>query len=250
VVAVEPLKKSVKHVELTRFASDSELAHAVAAKWLEEIETAGRSGTPHCAALSGGRIAGKLFSTMAELVGGVGRRLSPVQFFWADERCVPPTDPESNFRTARELLFTPLQVADAQIHRIQGEAPPTSAVTKAEAEICRIAPLNCDGQPVLDLILLGMGEDGHVASLFPREPESVAASNSVYRRVTAPKSPPQRITLGYMAIAAARQVWVLVSGPGKEAALRESLMAAGQTPLASVLKSRSQTRVFTASRAA
>lgn len=235
----------MNHVELTRFASDSELANVVATRWLEEIEAAGRSGTPHYAALSGGRIAGKLFSTMAAEVGRVGRKLSPVHFFWADERCVPPSDPESNFRLAHESLLSPLQIPEEQIHRIQGEEPPNFGAAEAEAEICRVAPLNCDGQPVLDLVLLGMGEDGHVASLFPGEPESVAAIHSTYRSVTAPKPPPQRITMGYMAIAAARQVWVLVSGPGKEAALSESLMPMGQSPLARVLESRSETKVFT-----
>jgi len=97
-------------------------------------------------------------------------------------------------------------------------------------------------------VFLGMGEEGHVASLFPGEPEEIAASPAVYRPVTVPKPPPRRITLGYPAIRAARQVWVLAAGPGKAPALRQSLDPAGNTPLARVLKERRHTCILTDSR--
>jgi 6-phosphogluconolactonase len=90
-----------------------------------------------------------------------------------------------------------------------------------------------------------MGEDGHTASLFPGEAASVMEDPAMYRAVTATKPPPRRITLGYGAIAAAREAWVLASGKGKEAALRESLSPAGRTPLARVLRMRSLTRIYT-----
>jgi 6-phosphogluconolactonase len=90
-----------------------------------------------------------------------------------------------------------------------------------------------------------MGEEGHVASLFPGEPASVTSLPALYRPVEVPKPPPNRVTLGYGAIAAARQVWVLVSGTGKEGALRQSLAPAGQTPLARVLRARAGTRIYT-----
>ena len=81
----------------------------------------------------------------------------------------------------------------------------------------RIMPLNADGQPMLDLIILGMGEDGHVASLFPGEAEATRADAAVYRAVkNSPKPPPRRVTLGYAAIAAARQVWVLFRAPARK----------------------------------
>lgn len=235
----------MKHFELIRLTNDSELATAVAVAWWNEVNTGRRNQAQQCVALSGGRIARKLFSEAAQqaVVGEV--KLDSVHFFWADERGVPPSDPESNFQVARELLFAPLHILDEQIHRIQAEEPPDVAATKAEREISGIAPLNSDGQPVLDLIFLGMGEDGHVASLFPGEPESVMSDPAVYRAVTAGKPPPQRITIGYKTIAAARQVWVLASGPGKETALRNSLSLSEQTPLARVLKSRTFTKIFT-----
>ena len=146
---------------------------------------------------------------------------------------------------AQELLLGPLGIAGHLIHRIRGEDPPESAAARAQAEISQVAPVTSEGQPVLDLIFLGMGEDGHVASLFPGEPEYVMASKAVYRPVVAVKPPPHRITMGYPTIAAARQVWVLASGAGKEIALRDALGPGGSTPLGRVLKLRSHTKIFT-----
>ena len=235
----------MKNFELISFANPDELAQAVAGAWLREIEAASRAGQSHFVALSGGRIARKFFAAAAALAKAGAVPMQSVHFFWADERCVPPDSAESNFRLTRELLLAPLKIPDDHIHRIRGEAEAKLAATEAEAEIRRVAPLDASGQPVLDLIFLGMGEDGHVASLFPGEPEAVMASRPVYRTVTAPKPPPRRVTLGYAAIAAARQVWVLASGPDKEAALHQSLNPAGQTPLARVLQQRSFSKVFT-----
>ena len=157
---------------------------------------------------------------------------------------VPPTDEESNFKLAAVPLLLALKIPDAQVHRILTERGEAIAVQQAEAEICRIASLNNRGQPILDLVLLGMGEDGHVASLFSGDAEALE-SKAVYRAVTGPKPPPRRITLGFPALAAAREVWVLVSGQGKAEAMRASLLEAGTTPLAKVLQSRTHTEIFT-----
>jgi 6-phosphogluconolactonase len=231
--------------ELLSFATADELVRAVAAAWLAEVEAAMRGGNSHCVALSGGRIAKNCFSAVVEQIRTKAVSLNAVHFFWADERCVPPDDAESNFADTRRLLFEPLKISAGRIHRIRGEEPPEIAAAKATAEICRVVPCNAERQPVLDLILLGIGEDGHVASLFPGEAESLGADKAVYRVVKkSPKPPPNRITLGYTAIAAAREVWVLASGAGKAAALRDSLAPSGQTPLARVLQSRSRTRIF------
>jgi 6-phosphogluconolactonase len=106
--------------------------------------------------------------------------------------------------------------------------------------------LDKNGQPVLDLVLLGLGEDGHTASLFPGESDEVASSPAVYRAIfNSPKPPPERVTLGYGAIAAAQQVWMLASGgAAKEKAFRESLIADGRTPFGRVLRDRNETRIF------
>ena len=226
---------------ITAFPTTAQLAAGAADDFLKAMP----ASAGFTVALSGGRIAKDFFSAVARLAQERGQSISQVHFFWGDERCVPPDDAESNYRSAEELLFTPLGLPAQNIHRIRGEDEPEQAAREAEAELRCFAQTNASGQPVLDLILLGMGEDGHVASLFPGETEDVMGSPAVYRTVTASKPPPRRITLGYGAIAAAREVWVLASGAGKEEALRESLSTGGKTPLARVLRERKLTRIFT-----
>jgi 6-phosphogluconolactonase len=263
------------NVELISFAGAGELASRAAGAWLDEIESANRAGKTHCVALSGGRIAQKFFASTVGQAKARAVSFARVHFFWADERCVPPTDPESNFKLAGELLFAPLKIAGTQIHRIRGEEPPDKATALATAEIIRIiptaspSPRRGEGRgeeavfsnskshsplgrgeggyslPVLDLIFLGMGEDGHVASLFPDAPPEILNGTVPFLAIeNSPKPPPRRISLSYAAIAAAKQVWLLASGAGKAAALRESLSPDGKTPLARVIQSRLQTKIF------
>jgi 6-phosphogluconolactonase len=229
----------MQNFELLSFASGGELARAAAGAWLDEIEAANRAGQPHCVALSGGRIAQKFFTATVELVRVRKISFAGVHFFWADERCVPPTDPDSNFKMANELLFLPLNIAAEKIHRLRGEDSPSAAVKIAEAELCRIAPQNQNQQPVLDMIFLGMGEDGHVASLFPNAPANILDISVPFLVVeNSPKPPPTRISLSYKTIFAAKNITILISGAGKEAALRESLSPEGGTPLARIIQLR------------
>jgi 6-phosphogluconolactonase len=230
--------------EILKFATPQDLAEAAAADWLKELEKVPTSTQPYAVALSGGRIAGRFFDAVAAGAKARTSLFNSVHFFWGDERCVPPTDPESNFVLARDHLLTPLRIADHQIHRVQGEAPPELAAAAAEAELRELTPVDAGGQPVLDLVFLGLGEDGHVASLFPGEGEQALSNPAVFRPVIGPKAPPRRITLGYPAIAAARQVWVLASGEGKKDAFHKSFAPGAQTPFARVLRLRSQTRIF------
>ena len=227
--------------ELLRFQSGDALAAAAAENWLSELQR--MTTASYAVALSGGRIAKTFFSILAQLPD-TPELLRKVQFFWGDERCVPPTDPESNFRLAEQHLLAPLGVPGSQIHRIPGELSPANAAAQGEADMRVHVKTVGTGQPVLDLVFLGMGEDGHVASLFPGEPTEATDSPRVYRAVVGPKPPPDRVTLGYGAIATARQVWVLVSGAAKQAALEHSLEANGRTPLAKVLKRREATRTY------
>jgi len=236
----------VRNVELHNYAGADELAEAVAQAWLTEITAATPAGRPQFVALSGGRITLKLFAATIAISQAQSISLAQVHFFWADERCVPPADKESSFGTAQEAFFVPLGIAAEQIHRVLGEETPERATELAIAEIKRSVPLNPAGQPMFDLLFLGMGEDGHVASLFPREAEEERMDPAICRTISnSPKPPPDRVTLGYSAIAAAKQVWVLASGAGKEAALRKSLQSGGKTPLGRVLELRSLTRIYT-----
>ena len=131
--------------------------------------------------------------------------------------------------------------------RIRGEDSPETALKIAEQELRQFAPQN-DGQPVIDLIFLGMGEDGHIASLFPNAnlvfTKETKSKESFLYVSDSPKPPPRRISLTFNAITMARAVWVLASGVGKETALRNSLSNSKQTPLGAVIRMRKSTVIF------
>jgi 6-phosphogluconolactonase len=229
----------IAQIDAHHFTDASALAQHVARRWLGSEATRFRY-----VALSGGRIARDLLTATAALAAAdadAARRIQETEFFWADERCVPPEDVESNFRVAQETLFKPIAAASASVHRIPGELDPIEAVAAANEVAGRILPSE-KGLPVFDLVFLGMGEDGHVASLF--ETDSRETGTAPYQLVRGPKPPNPRVTLTFAVLAAARQVWVLISGPGKELALRNSLQGKVITPLGRVILSRSATVLF------
>lgn len=234
--------------ELLRFEVAQALADSVVEQWCSQLAKRRDETGVLTVALPGGRIARTFFETFARRVesdppGGLSR----LEFFWGDERCVAPGHEDSNYRLARETFLERLNISAGRVHRIEGELDPDAAALRASEELRRVAVLEA-GVPVLDWVFLGMGEDGHVASLFPEEPtggEGFEGSDSVYRAVVASKPPPRRVTLGYRVIEAAREVWVLASGEGKRAALDLSLGTAGMTPLHRVIQSRARTRIFT-----
>lgn len=228
-------------MELRSFENADALARSAAESFLKGLRAKHRAGT-FGVALSGGRIAPLFYK---EIV----RQTSPgifrdVHFFWADERCVPPTSGESNYRDALENLFAPLSIPTDQVHRIPGETEPPFAAAQAQAELCRLMPLNSAGQPVLDLVILGMGEDGHVASLFPEEDKAFVANEEVYRPVVATKPPPHRITIGYQTIFAARKIWLLASGSGKKEAFRKLIRQDISSPVGRIAQERRDLEVF------
>ena len=166
----------------------------------------------------------------ANLVSGkAGRNIDweRVHFFWGDERCVPHEHPDSNYRMARETLLDPNDVPPENVHRIQGELPPETAASTYEAELREFVAAHpaLGGLPAprFDLILLGMGDDGHTASLFPHS----AAIHEARRWVvavphTAPPPPVvPRVTLTPIVINAAAQVVFLVSGAAKAERLQK-----------------------------
>ncbi len=232
----------MNNFELKNFASDVELAEQAAAHWLEQV----RKKPAQTVAISGGTISRLFFQKIAERALAEKIFLSDVHFFWADERCVPPTDPESNFALANENLFSSLNIQPDKIHRLGGELDQAEAVANANKEIAGVISPGNSNLPALDFIFLGLGPDGHVASLFPNAGLEVLNCDQAFVSVeNSPKPPPKRISLSYAAIAAAQEVWVLISGAGKENALRDSLAESGTTSLARVLQSRTQTKIFT-----
>jgi 6-phosphogluconolactonase len=231
--------------ELIPFPDTETLVQQVAGRWLDAVDAAAASGKPFHVALSGGRVAGR-FMAAAHILGTArGTRWDNVHFHWGDERCVPPDHADSNYKLAQSALLDPAGIDAARRHRLRGELLPEEAAHLAEVELARVTGTVSGNVPVLDLVFLGMGEDGHVASLFPGAPESVVTSTRWVIPVIGPKPPPQRLSLTFQVLAAAKEVWVLASGAGKEEALQESLRIGGNTPLAHLLSLRSHTRIMT-----
>ncbi len=154
-------------------------------------------------ALAGGGTPRPLYRTLARRPDALD--WSRVQVFWGDERCVPADDPASNYRMARETLLEPLGLGPSSIHRIPGELPPDETA---------VAYARTLGDSPLDLVLLGLGGDGHTASIFPDTPVQVAAARAVLA-TRSPAPPIHRVTLGYGPINGARAVAFLALGSGK-----------------------------------
>jgi 6-phosphogluconolactonase len=138
-----------------------------------------------------------------ELLAGIDIPWGAAEILFGDERCVPPGHAESNYRLASEALLA--KVAPGSVHRIPAELGPERAA-ELYAPIVRAAPL--------DLVLLGIGPDGHIASLFPGSP-ALRSSDPVVAVHGAPKPPPDRVTIGLTALNAARRVLILATGPEK-----------------------------------
>lgn len=136
-----------------------------------------------------------------------------IEFFFGDERCVDPTDPESNYRMARESLFDLVPISPQQVQRMPAESRDRdTAAAKYAARL----------PPSLDLIILGIGEDGHTASLFPGS-SALVEQRRLVLAVKAPKAPHDRLTITPPVLMAAGEKVVLVSGGQKAAAVRQAL---------------------------
>ena len=200
------------------FPTPERLADAVArhivARAAEAISATGR----FTLALSGGSTPRAAYSRLAtgdwQLATGDWRL---VHILWGDERCVPPDDLRSNYRMAKEALLDRVPIPEQQIHRIRGEDDPEKAAAEYERELRALL-----GSEGLDLVLLGLGEDGHTASLFPGQAAVHEAARWVVA-VPAPDGTMWRVTLTPAVLNAARNVTFVVSGAGKAQRLEQVL---------------------------
>lgn len=193
-------------------------AEAAAAIIKETVQTTGRCSL----VLSGGNTPRTLYSRWASRFA-TEIPWADVHVFWGDERFVPPDDPRSNFKMAREALLDHVPIPAANVH-----AMPTSLDTPELAAEAYEATLrrHFDGnRPHFDLLLLGLGSEGHTASLFPRSPALDETTRWVLP-VTVPADPPSRLTLTPPALTAAAHTYFLVTGSEKAAALNHVLEAA------------------------
>jgi 6-phosphogluconolactonase len=190
----------------------ADVASRLAAVMASEIEAGARN-----VVLAGGTTPMRAH----ELLGALVRDWTDVQLWFGDERCVPPDDPESNYGQAAARLIAP----GATWHRMKGELGPEAGAAAYAEEL---------GETPLDLVVLGMGPDGHTASLFPDHP-ALLAEGSVVGIRDAPKPPPERITLTLPRINVAERIVLVVTGEAKRDALARVLDGPDHATPASLL---------------
>jgi 6-phosphogluconolactonase len=204
-----------------RFRDLDALSRAVADEVIEILRTAVQARGRGSLALSGGKTPERSFRVLADR----GPRALPwhrIDLFWSDERAVPPSHPASNYRMAREALIDPLGLPGDRVHRVAGElGDPAAAAREYEAELVRAL----GAPPVIDLVLLGLGADGHTASIFPGTVSPAEAASWAMSSV-APGSAGgagARITLTPRTLNAARHVRFVVAGAEKAGAVAAAI---------------------------
>jgi 6-phosphogluconolactonase len=190
--------------------------------------------------LTGGGIGTKVLTELAAAPARDAVDWRHLDIWWGDERFLPAGDPERNETGARSALLDHIETSEDRIHPMPGPDGPDGDDPEAAADryartLRAAAQPEDHGQvPSFDVLLLGIGPEGHVASLFPGQPALYEEERSVVAVHGAPKPPPTRLTLTLPAICAARQVWIIASGAEKAGAVRLALSGAGpvQVPAA------------------
>lgn len=209
---------------VTLFPDARSLAVAAAERVAGKLSHIVRSGRTATFVLSGGMTPRATYEELPEVARKAKLDWAGVHLFWGDERLVGPEDPASNYRMARNSLLAAIEIPESNIHRIRGELPAASALLEYEEEIMTHFRIDGSHVPRFDLVLLGLGEDGHVASLFP----GTAAAEEERRIVAVSRiGMSDRITLTLPVINNARDVYVLVSGTTKAEMLRTLLTGGG-----------------------
>jgi 6-phosphogluconolactonase len=208
--------------ELVILPTPAAIADAAAQRFIALAQASIEQQGRFAVALSGGSTPRALHQRLAKPPLSTAINWEKVLVFWGDERFVAPDDEESCFRMARETLLAHVPIPAANIFPVPtvGGTPESAAASYAETLVEQLGA----GTPRFDLILLGMGPDGHTASLFPSHPEPSAPGDQLVIAVhDAPKPPPTRISFTYKTLNAAANILFLVAGADKSAALREVL---------------------------
>ncbi|MFE3649120.1 6-phosphogluconolactonase [Streptomyces sp. NPDC059101] len=222
---------------------DKELmAKAAAARLITKIVDAQSARGTASVVLTGGRNGNGLLAALAEAPARDAIDWSRLDLWWGDERFLPDGDPERNYTQAREVLLDSVPLDPARVHPMApsdgpfghdadaaAEAYAAELAAAASPEHYQSAATDGGGAvPSFDVLLLGVGPDTHVASLFPELPAVYERERSVVGVHGAPKPPPTRVTLTLPAIRAAREVWLLAAGEDKANAAAIALSGAGE----------------------
>lgn len=211
------------HASVEIFDSVEQIAEKFAGELIAGINS--RRGSFYLA-ISGGKTPQTYLAKLAEPDRRTAAPWDKLQVFFTDERAVGPDHPDSNYGMVRRAWLDCGAVPEGQVHRMQGEAQNLAREAERYGElISNIVPEGPSYFPMFDLIVLGMGEDGHVASLFP----GTKALDETMRLVEAnhvPRLGGDRLTLTFPVLNAAREVWLIVCGEGKARAVARALRAA------------------------
>jgi len=208
-----------ENIMIHTFEDIEELSQEAAKHFIEAADIAIRERGRFSVALSGGNTPRTLFVLLAHAPFRSQVDWQNVHIFWSDERCVSPDDPRSNYHMAQETLLAKIPTPIENIHHIQGELKPEAAAAKYEAELQAFFGAE---PPAFDLILLGLGDNAHTASLFPH----TSALNETKRWVTSvyvEEISMSRITMTAPLINQARKIIFLVSGEDKAPAVKQVL---------------------------
>ncbi len=210
---------------LRQFADAEQISRAAAAEFVRLAREAIAARGRFTVAMAGGSTPKRMYELLADEPLRDEVEWSKVEFFWGDERAVPPDHKDSNFLTADEALLRKLALLPERVHRMQADrADRDAAAADYQRELARVFGADPNGPPpAFDLVLLGMGPDGHTASLFPGNAALRETNRWAVPVAHAPKPPPDRLTLTYPILNAARQVLFLVGGADKAPVLAEVL---------------------------
>jgi 6-phosphogluconolactonase len=215
------------------------LAEAVAARLVTRLVDVQSTGRVASLVLTGGTIANKIYSALEAMPARDAVDWSRVELWWGDERFVEADSDERNDKPARNALLDRLRLDPALVHPMgaagAGADPDTAAADYAAALAKAARPEDHGDTPAFDILLLGVGPDGHIASLFPERPELYEERPTAAVRHS-PKPPPTRITMTLPTLRRAREAWFVVAGADKAKPVRLALGGAGvmQVPAAGV----------------
>jgi 6-phosphogluconolactonase len=211
------------------------LAAAVAARLLTKLVDLQAAGTVPKIVLTGGSTGIAVLEEVRATVARDAVDWSQVEFYWGDERFLPPGDPERNETQARAALLDHVPVDPAKVFPMGADTGPAGADAAADeyAQVLARAARPEDHGPVpsFDVLMLGMGAEGHTASIFPHSPAVYETERSVVAVHGCPKPPPTRITLTLPAIRRAAEVWIMTTGDEKAAAVALALGGAGEVAI-------------------
>ena len=213
--------------EIYKFPGIAELAAQLAADFKAAAEEKAAAGERLIVALSGGHTPKSFFEVLAAPPYRDSVPWDNVIFFWGDERCVPPDNDESNFKMTNLALLSHIPIPEPNVHRVLGENPPEEEAERYAEVIKNFVPSAGNGFPRFDWIFLGMGDDGHTASLFPGAP-TLEEREKICVVATHPQTGQKRVSVTFPVLDNGARVSFLVAGADKEPVLRQILEGEGQ----------------------